>query len=119
DGACERTALLFVDASSPVAPEALASTAAAALLHERCCVVVIDLSANPDAAARALAETGASLPIAVAAQRLPAPLDAIAATPTTVVIDSAGRIEAALVGVRPQQDLEKLFRGDAAITSEP
>jgi hypothetical protein len=113
--ACARTALVFIDASSPVAAEALASTAAAALLHERCCVIVIDLSEKPDAAARALAGTGAALRVAVAAQRLPSPLDAVAATPTTVVIDSARRIEAAVVGVRPREDLEKLFRGDAAI----
>lgn len=116
DGAvCDRTALIFVDAASPVAADALASAAAAALLHERCCVVVIDLSGDPDAAARALAASGATLPVAVATQRLPAPLDAVAATPTTVVIDSARRIEAAVVGVRPREDLEKLFRGDAAI----
>jgi hypothetical protein len=44
-----------------------------------------------------------------AATRWPEPLDAVAAFPTTVVIDGTGRIAGALVGVHPVEDLRRLI----------
>jgi hypothetical protein len=45
---------------------------------------------------------------------LPAPMNSVSAFPTMVFIDRAGRIEFALVGSRREEELDRLFSGEAA-----
>ncbi|MFM7051690.1 MAG: hypothetical protein ACKOYN_06110 [Planctomycetota bacterium] len=112
---CARTALLFVDGVSAVTPDAIAAVAAAHALHPTCCVAIVALDRDPAAVRAAMVAAGAALPLLAPDRPLPPPLDMVAAIPTLVVIGPDGRIETALVGVRPREDLELLFSGQAAL----
>jgi hypothetical protein len=52
-------------------------------------------------------------------RRSPPPLDGVFALPTIVVIDRDRRIEAALVGSRTIEEMERLVTGAAAIDARP
>lgn len=115
DAACARTALLFVDGASAVTRDAIASIAAAAALHPSCCVAVVAVGDDVARIQAAIISSGAPFSLLAPDRPLPPPLDAVAAIPTLVVIGPDGRIESALVGVRPDEDLDRLFGGQAAL----
>ena len=78
-------------------------------------VLLVDRGGEGAPLAPWAAENGLRLPVVPRDAVLPAPLDAIAALPMIVSIDADGRIEGALVGVRPAQELDALLGGKMAL----
>lgn len=116
-----RLAILFVDAAFGPSGDALRNLLQATALHPGCSVLVID-PLRPAAAVDAFArrEIGtavAALHVAGESTELPEPLDSVAGFPTLVILGSDRRIEGAVVGVRPLEEVERLVRG-ASIDAE-
>lgn len=114
-GGDERLAILFVDAAFGPSGEALRNLLHATALEPGCTVLVID-PLRPSRAveafvSREIGSASAAFLIAGDPTPLPEPLDAVAGFPTLVVLDRERRIEAAVVGVRPLEEVERLVRG--------
>lgn len=108
-----RHALVFIDAEIDFSREAIASVLEAAAGHPDCRVTLVDLRVE---AARIRERLGDFPGVASVGRdaRLPPPLDSVAAVPTLVVVGPDGRIEVALVGIRPREELEKVLGGAPA-----
>ncbi|MBI1302471.1 MAG: hypothetical protein GC172_01590 [Phycisphaera sp.] len=110
-----RLAILFVDAAFGPSGDALRNLLHATALQEGCTVLVIDPLRPAHAveafARREVGTASAAFLIAGESTALPEPLDSVAAFPTLVVLDRARRVEAAVVGVRPLEEVERLVRG--------
>ncbi|MFM7135305.1 MAG: hypothetical protein ACKO0W_13435 [Planctomycetota bacterium] len=105
-----RHALVFIDAEIDFSREAIASVLEAAAGHPDCRVTLVDLRVE---ASRIRERLGTFPGVAIVGRdaELPPPLDSVVAVPTLVVVGSDGRIEVALVGIRPREELERLLRG--------
>ena len=111
----ERLAILFVDAGFGPSGEALRNLLHATALHAGCTVLVID-PLRPTRAVegfvrREVGSASAAFLIAGESASLPEPLDSVAGFPTLIVLDRERRVEAAVVGVRPLEEVERLVRG--------
>lgn len=117
-----RQAMLFVEAGADPCRDALRSLADAARAHADVPIIVVDRTGRAEdlrAFATAAAGPGAEAFYYVAPlSSPPAPLEALAALPTLVIVGADGRIEKALVGAHPTSDVEKLLRGDAALAAD-
>lgn len=114
DGA-ERLVLIFVSTQTAPSAEALVLLGELMPLYPSCRFLVCDPLADA-AAVRIFAMLGGvDAPALGDSTVLPPPLDAVAAFPTIVVIDRAGRIESALIGARTRAELDKIFSGAAAL----
>ncbi|MFM7260621.1 MAG: hypothetical protein ACKO3W_08460 [bacterium] len=118
DEGTERIALLFITTDSAIDPlvttQAIASAARVATAHPTCRFSVIAPFASAEEAQAAVIASGVPCTIAHAPIDLPRPLDAVSAFPTLVTIDRSGRIEFALVGARGDDELARIFSGEAA-----
>jgi hypothetical protein len=113
DPNAERWAILFCDEGSEPCIEAATTLAECASRAPK----VVALAVAPD---DSIAPLDARLrlqgvELRVAAFRAVAPLDAVAAFPTFIVVDRSGRIEKALVGAHPAADIDALLAGGAAL----
>ncbi|MFM1823085.1 MAG: hypothetical protein RI967_1351 [Planctomycetota bacterium] len=99
--------VVFVDPSSTLTADALARAVGVADGTGARIVAATPLAARAELAA-ALGAVGERALLADREVRWPSPLDGVAAFPTTVVIDGAGRIAGALIGVHPEDDLRRL-----------
>lgn len=114
----ERLALLFIatdpSADPRVTTDAIATAARVAERHPTCQLAVVEPFATTDEAQASVIASGARCAVLHAPLALPAPLGSVAAFPTIVLIDRAGKIEFALVGARGEDELDRLFSGEAA-----
>lgn len=118
----ERIAILFVDAAFGPSGEALRNLLHATALEAGCTVLVVD-PLRPSRAVEAfvrreVGSASAALLIAGDSTPFPEPLDSVAGFPTLVVLDRERRIEAAVVGVRPLEEVERLVRGSGVAGRE-
>lgn len=118
-GRAERFALVVLRMGTQPSVDALREIAIASNQHPEIPFVFVDQELDAAAIEQVALRDGGAMRqrdwFVGREGKLPPPLDVIAATPTIVVVDMHGRIEAALVGGYPASDLEKLFRGDARI----
>jgi hypothetical protein len=105
-----RHALVFIDAEIDFSRDALASVLEAAAGHPDCRVTIVDLRVEASRIRERLGDFPGVASVGRDA-KLPPPLDSVAAIPTLVVVGLDGRIEVALVGIRPREELEKVLRG--------
>lgn len=113
-----RQALLFVSAELEFSKEAVRAVAEVAAAHAECRLVIVDLRADASRVAELAESCEVRAVVLGRSASLPSPLDAVAAVPTLVVVGLDGRIESALVGVRPRAELEVVFSGGAALPAE-
>jgi|GEM_PF-1463787 len=116
DERVERVVLLLAGVGETPSAEAISTAVRVAERHPQCrLLVVTPLSARDDGKAFATIAS-ASTAVAVVGRdaMLPAPMNSVSAFPTMVFIDRAGRIEFALVGSRREEELDRLFSGEAA-----
>ncbi len=117
-----RIAILFVDAAFGPSGDALRNLLHATALHPGCTVVVIDPLRPAQAVAgfvrREVGTASAAFLIAGDSSALPEPLDGVAGFPTLVVVGRDRRVEAAVVGVRPLEEIERLVRGEQPSAKE-
>jgi len=109
-----RRIVLFVDIAQRPSRDAIA--ALLAFPGSRDDLVLVDRSPS-GAPLAALARDLGLGPCAVVPYDavLPPPIESVAALPMTMSIDAAGRIEGALIGVRPPEELGKLLGGEMAL----
>lgn len=107
----ERLLLVAFSTGSPVSAELLAAIATAMPEHPDCAVVLIDPLVAADQARGFALAAGLDAPTIGTGATLPAPLDAISAFPTLVVIDRGQRIVCAVVGSRRGEELSRLLHG--------
>ncbi len=112
-----RVALLFLRVELPLSVEALRAVRSSVQRHPDCALIVVDTEAELDRLRAFVARTGSQLPLIGAGGSVPAPLGSVAAVPTLVVVGRDGRIESALIGIRPPEELEKVLGGAAALPS--
>jgi hypothetical protein len=116
DDRVERVVLLLAGVGETPSAEAISTAVRVAERHPQCrLLIVTPLAARDDGKAFATIAS-ASTAVAVVGRdaMLPAPMHSVSAFPTTVVIDRVGRIEFALVGSRREEELDRLFSGEAA-----
>ena len=118
-GPWERTVVLFVAGGGDFTAAAIAHTAAAARAHPTCRLIVADPTIPSDELRAFVRRIGVTVDVLGEGAAFPAPLDAVAAFPTLVVIGRDGRIESALVGDRTEAELERVFSGVAAPSAPP
>ncbi|MCE2883720.1 MAG: hypothetical protein LW806_02305 [Planctomycetaceae bacterium] len=118
DAGTERLALLFITTDPAIDPvvttQAIASAARVAAAHPTCRFSVVAPFALAEEAQATVLASGTPCAIVHAPIDLPRPLDAVSAFPTLVTIDRSGRIEFALVGARGDDELARIFSGEAA-----
>ena len=111
----ERTALLFISVGGEPCIDALRGAALVVATMPSCQLVIVDANA-PVEAVRAFAARYGSNAAAIGSEfAFPPPLARVAAFPTLVIVDAHGRIESAIVGTHPNEDITKIMRGDAAL----
>lgn len=114
-----RIMVLVVRLGTEPSASALVELATASQRHPEVPIIFVDQERSADEIETAARSAGAAIAdrdwFLGADAALPPPLDAIAATPTFIVVAADGRIERALVGVYPASELEKLLRGDARL----
>jgi len=108
-----RLILVAADNGQEPSRNAILAIAASPLATMR--VVLIDRGSGAETLAEWTRSQGLGFEVVPRDAVLPAPLDAIAALPMTISIDSKGRIEGALIGVRPAKELETLLAGKMAV----
>ena len=114
----DRRIVLAVDIRQQPSRAALEALLAATVAVED--LLIIDLSDDgADLAAWVSGKRHPPCGIVPHDAALPPPLDAIAALPMTLSIDRFGRIEGALIGVRPTEELEKLLSGKMSLDPPP
>lgn len=113
DTNAERWAILFCDEGSEPCIAAAATLAECAARAPK--VVAVAVAPDDAIAPLAVRLRLEQIELRVAAFRAVAPLDAVAAYPTIVVVDRSGRIEKALVGAHPAAEIDALLAGDAAL----
>jgi hypothetical protein len=113
----ERWAILFCDEGSEPCLQAAATLAECAARAGN--VEAIAVAAEPSTTLLSERLRDAQISLRVGTLRAVAPLDAVAAFPTLVVVDRAGRIEKALVGAHPAADIDALLGGAAGIPQAP
>jgi hypothetical protein len=116
DDRVERVVLLLAGVGETPSAEAISTAVRVAERHPQCrLLVVTPLAARDDGKAFATIAS-ASTAVAVVGRdaMLPAPMNSVSAFPTMVFIDRTGRIEFALVGSRREEELDRLFSGEAA-----
>ncbi len=122
DAGTDRLALLFITtdpATDPiVTTQAIASAARVAAAHPACRFTLVAPFASAEEAQATVIASGVPCAIVHAPIDLPQPLDAVSAFPTLVTIDRSGRIEFALVGARGDDELARIFSGEAARTAQ-
>jgi hypothetical protein len=116
DAGVERVVLLLAGVGETPSAEAISAAVRVAERHPQCrLLVVTPLSARDDGKSFAtLASASTAVAVVGSDANLPAPINSVAAFPTMVIIDRAGRIEFALVGSRREEELDRLFSGEAA-----
>jgi hypothetical protein len=116
DERVERVVLLLAGVGETPSAEAISTAVRVAERHPQCrLLVVTPLSALDDGKSFAtLASASTAVAVVGSDANLPAPINSVAAFPTMVIIDRAGRIEFALVGSRREEELDRLFSGEAA-----
>ncbi len=116
DERVERVVLLLAGVGETPSAEAISTAVRVAERHPQCrLLVVTPLSARDDGKAFAtIASASTAVAVVGSDAMLPAPMNSVSAFPTMVFIDRAGRIEFALVGSRREEELDRLFSGEAA-----
>ena len=116
DDRVERVVLLLVGVGETPSAEAIATTVRVAERHPQCRLLVVTPLATRDVGKAFATIASASTAVAVVGNdaMLPAPINSVSAFPTTVVIDGEGKIEFALVGARNEDEVARLFSGEAA-----
>ena len=114
-GGAARTVLLFVRVDSETSQAAARAVSEALARNPGVPSLLIDPLAPADSVLRFARASGLDDATVIGEEStLPEPLDSVAAFPTIVVIDSEGRIEAAIVGSRSAADLDPLLQGPGA-----
>ena len=108
-----RTALLLVDPAVPICLDAVTALVEADRRAAGCRIVVVTRS-DDRKAPRPELDLPAGWILLGPGTTLPAPLDDVAVLPTFVIVGPAGRIEKALVGVHPPEELVRVLDGSAA-----
>ncbi len=116
DAMVERVAIVLAGVGEQPSAEAITTAVQVAQRHPSCRLLIVTPLASRDEGKAFATVASAATAIAVAGRdaTLPAPLASVAAFPTTVIMDREGRIEFALVGARGEEELERLFSGEAA-----
>jgi len=108
-----RLVLLAVDVGQQ--PSRQAVEAIARQTPDSASLVLVDRSRGGEPIEQWLSRAGINASVIPSSAPLPPPLDAIAALPLLVSIDRSGRIEGALIGVRPAGEYSKLLEGQMAL----
>jgi hypothetical protein len=112
----QRLLLVAVMADDTTSQRFLETLAEALPRHRECSLLLVNMGGGPDLGDFAR-RAGIEAPVIANAGSLPPPLDRISGVPTIVVLDTAGRIESALVGSRPPSEVERLLSGPGAPAS--
>lgn len=116
DAKVERLAIVLAGVGEQPSAEAIATAVSVVQRHPSCRLLIVTPLASREEGLKFanLAATATAVAVVGGDAALPAPLASVAAFPTTVIMDREGRIEFALVGTRGEEELERLFSGEAA-----
>ena len=109
-----RLALVFITPEHEASDETLRILAELSPSFPSVGLLVVGTQSSVDATRRAVLHSGLDVEAIGGETALPAPIDAVAITPTIVVIDRDGRIESAASGGRPAAEIKRMLEGPAA-----
>jgi len=115
----ERVVVLVGTAGNKPCDEALANLRSALAARSECRLVLVDLQVEGPAFGESSDTQAPAMPVRRGVEGLPQPLSGVSAVPTMIVIDRSGRIETALVGVRPLAEIDRILEGAAALDAAP